>query len=305
MGNGTFSSTPSGLDLTTSNGQIDLGSSSVGTYDVFYAFTENGCDYQDSITIELLEIPELILEDSIDLCLGESWTPNASGDFDSYSWSSGLTQGVDTLGQLGNETFYVTGVSANGCEVLDSVVVSTFEQPNVSFTADPTEGLPPLNVTYTNTSDGVADTYTWDYGDGFDENTGNNTSHIFESQGIYFTNLIGSTIEGCFDTATVQINVLFPDMIYEIPNIFTPNGDNENDLFKLINPSNIEALEIIILNRWGNLVFESNDVLFEWNGKINNTDAECTTGTYFYKANLTNLSGENVEVHGFVQLARD
>src|SRR5690554_6560246 len=92
-------------------------------------------------------------------------------------------------------------------------------------------------------------------------------------------------------------------MIYDFPNVFTPNVDNQNDEFKLINPENIQSLEIQILNRWGNSVFESNDVFFKWNGKRFNTGTECHDGTYFYKATLTNLYGEEKEEHGFIQLS--
>src|SRR5690554_2888266 len=302
VSSGTFNATPSGLTLSANTGTINLANSTPGNYSVVYSFTENGCPYTDTINIEILASPVIILADSINLCLGDSWTPNASGA-DSYSWTGGLTNGESVLGELGTETFVVTGTSANGCSATRSIVVSIFNQPDVNFTANPTEGLPVLDVDFENTSTG-ADNYTWNYGDGFTEQNNNIlNSHSFQNVGIYQVMLIGTTVEGCADSAVIIINVLFPDMIYEFPNVFTPNGDNQNDEFKLINPENIQSLEIQILNRWGNLVFESNDVFFKWNGKRFNTGTECNDGTYFYKATLTNLYGEEKEEHGFVQLS--
>src|SRR5690554_1025502 len=302
VASGTFSSTPSGLVMSANTGTINLGSSTPGVYDIVYSFTENGCPYTDTLEIEVLEAPEINLPDSITLCLGESWIPNATGA-DTYIWTGGVNQGDTVLGVLGSTTYTVTGTGANGCEATASVVVSTYNMPDVSFTADPIEGLPPLHVTFENTSSG-ADDYYWTYGDGAtDQNNNIFTSHSFQNVGEYQTYLIGLTDDGCADTAVVVINVLFPDMIYEFPNVFTPNVDNQNDEFKLINPENIQSLEIQILNRWGNLVFESNDVFFKWNGKRFNTGTECNDGTYFYKATLTNLYGEEKEEHGFVQLS--
>lgn len=75
-----------------------------------------------------------------------------------------------------------------------------------------------------------------------------------------------------------------------IPNVFTPNGDNKNDLFK-INIKNYKNFKINIYNRWGGDVFESNDPLISWDGKINNTQENANDGVYYYI--LTNLDKLN------------
>lgn len=103
----------------------------------------------------------------------------------------------------------------------------------------------------------------------------------------------------------VQIIVKYPPMEYSFPNIFTPNGDAQNDMFKLINPQGIADFDIVVLNCWGNVVFEGNKVNFNWNGKVKNSGADCDDGTYFYKANLKGFDGTEKAEHGFVQLSRD
>ncbi len=71
---------------------------------------------------------------------------------------------------------------------------------------------------------------------------------------------------------------------YELPNVFTPNGDQHNDFFTPFPESlgSVEKIEIVIYNRWGRLVFEGNDPLINWDGKNYNNNADCPDGTYFY-----------------------
>jgi len=72
----------------------------------------------------------------------------------------------------------------------------------------------------------------------------------------------------------------------------------------MINAEYITELEVVILNRWGDVVFESSDVGFNWNGLNHNNGAACTDGTYFYKINLKRVTGKEYMKHGFVQLLR-
>lgn len=88
--------------------------------------------------------------------------------------------------------------------------------------------------------------------------------------------------------------------LYELPNVFTPNGDQYNDTFIPLNyPStnpkaNIERIELVIFTRWGNTVFQTNDPLINWDGKNQTTGIDCADGTYFYKCKVffQSLDGE-------------
>jgi len=198
--------------------------------------------------------------------------------------------------------WYYFTITDNVCSVNDSIFLEQNPPPEASFTADPVSGGSPLYVTFTNTSE-PATTYVWDFGNG-QTNTVNDLSNQYSTyieEGSYTVTL--TLIEGsCTDQATAVVTVVFP-LEYDMTNVFTPNGDNENDYFT-INAVNAIELEIVILNRWGNIVFESTDLNFKWNGNVNNSGAECSDGTYFYKFKLKNTSGEEIEEHGFVQLFR-
>lgn len=71
---------------------------------------------------------------------------------------------------------------------------------------------------------------------------------------------------------------------YELPNVFTPNGDQHNDYFTPFPETvgSVESIEIYIFNRWGLQVFESTDPMIMWDGRNRQTNNECPDGTYFY-----------------------
>ena len=198
--------------------------------------------------------------------------------------------------------WYYFTITDDVCSVTDSIFLEQNPPPTASFDADPEMGAAPLDVTFTNTSD-PASSYEWDFGNGQTASVNDLSTQYstYLEEGTYTVTL--TTVEGaCTDQASKVITVLLP-LNYDMPNGFTPNGDNQNDYFT-INAQNAMALEIVILNRWGNVVFESSDVDFKWNGNVDNGDVECADGVYFYKFKLTNSSGEEIEEHGFVHLFR-
>jgi gliding motility-associated-like protein len=75
---------------------------------------------------------------------------------------------------------------------------------------------------------------------------------------------------------------------YDIPNVFTPNGDGINDVLvpfysKNNNPkANVDHIDMVIFNRWGNIVFETNDPMINWDGKNQKNNRDCPEGVYYY-----------------------
>jgi gliding motility-associated-like protein len=199
--------------------------------------------------------------------------------------------------------WYYFSITDDVCSVLDSIFLEQDPPPTADFDADPAFGFAPLDVTFTNNSD-PATTYYWDFGNGETATVGslNDQNTTYFEEGVYTVTLV--TEKGqCTDETARKIIVTLP-LGYEMPNVFTPNGDGQNDFFTL-NAENAQSLEIVILNRWGNKVFESTDLNFMWNGKVNNSGAECSDGTYFYKFEIVDLSGVKKQEHGFVQLVND
>jgi len=200
--------------------------------------------------------------------------------------------------------WYVFTVSDNLCSLTDSVFVEQTPPPTADFTPNPSEGNAPLDVTFINNSSG-ASSYFWDFDNG-NTNIVSNTSNqnqTYTQEGEYLVMLV-ATEGACSDTAyrLVIVNLLLP-LIYDMPNIFTPNGDGTNDFFTL-NAENAVELEMIITNRWGNVVFDSEDLNPSWNGK-DKSGKDCSPGVYFYKFRIMGMDGEEKNEHGFVHLVRD
>jgi gliding motility-associated-like protein len=221
-----------------------------------------------------------------------------------YTWSgpgAGNPANTESTAWLSKPSgWYYFLVSDAVCSALDSIFLEQLPPPTASFTANPSEGPSPLGVTFVNTSD-PASQYDWDFGNGFGNTVFDQSdqSSTYVDNGTYTVTLV-ITAGACTDQATETVFVFDP-ISYDMTNVFTPNGDGENDFFT-VNAGNATALEIVILNRWGNVVFESDDPNFVWNGKVNNNGAECTDGTYFYKFTIEGEGGQSETEHGFVQL---
>jgi len=79
---------------------------------------------------------------------------------------------------------------------------------------------------------------------------------------------------------------------YYLPNVFTPNGDNHNDVFKAADSSvvSIERIRLKIFNRWGSVVFKTEDPAFRWDGKDETTNQDCSQGVYFFECTVTEMT---------------
>lgn len=99
--------------------------------------------------------------------------------------------------------------------------------------------------------------------------------------------------------------------IYNLPNTFTPNGDNQNDLFTPIYPYRfVEKIDIKIYNRWGNLVFETTNPDINWNGTDSKTGKEMFTGVYYYVCDVFYQTIDGVQktskpLSGYIHLFRE
>jgi gliding motility-associated-like protein len=146
----------------------------------------------------------------------------------------------------------------------------------------------------------------WNFGDpnsgGSNISSSLNPSHLFSETGTYQINAIVQF--DCY-TKTVTQNItvvdcsdtIIPILPFEFPNVITPNGDGKNDLFEINNLA--ENTEVIILNRWGNVVFSSSNYQNNWDGK-DTSGKDLADGVYTYT--FTTEIGKTG--HGFVHLVR-
>ena len=78
--------------------------------------------------------------------------------------------------------------------------------------------------------------------------------------------------------------------VYRLPNVFTPNGDEQNDFFKPFPYSSVEKIDLKIFNRWGRVIFTTQDPDIKWDGKIMNTNDSAADGVYYYVCDVYEIS---------------
>ncbi len=204
-----------------------------------------------------------------------------------------------------NVTFSAETVPGN-CPVTGTInnMVCVFANPVADFTANPQPtDLYNTNINFTNTSVG-ASTYTWNFaGLGVDNST--NPFFIFpsDSGGIYPVCLAVATPQGCVDSVCHNIVINGEFLIY-VPNAFTPDGDGLNDVFTpILRGEDPKSYELMIFNRWGELIFTSNNKLIGWDGTHNN--AKSKEDVYVWKVKVKKkMNQDKVDYIGHVTLLR-
>ena len=162
-------------------------------------------------------------------------------------------------------------------------IICLDDQPMASFIV-----VPPLLtetsqwVQMNNNSSGAV-SYSWDFGDG-ETSTLVNPQHMYmDIEEGYFISLIAYSIQGCPDTALLSIDYQEEPIIY-IPNTFTPDGDEHNHIFLPVFTSGYDPynFELMIFNRWGEVIFESHDAEMGWDGSYGGS-RRVEDGVYTYK----------------------
>ncbi|MDF3028688.1 MAG: hypothetical protein K0S23_2995 [Fluviicola sp.] len=264
----------------------------------------NGCEDTDQVTVTVNPIPSVNAGANQTICAGTQISLNATGA-SVYSWSNALPNNTGFTPPLGVNTYVVTGTSTAGCQDSDTIVVTVVPVPlAVLGNESPLSGTPGLEVEFNNSSVN-ANSYDFTFGNGLVFHTTDvlaTPSSIYQTPGTYTVVLTASN-GICQDTAQLEVIVIpFPPMTIVMPNIFTPNGDGNNDIF-FIRLENAVSLDLTIVNRWGNTMARISGVNGSWDGRVNGNYAE--DGVYFYKFTATGLDGTTQTGQGNVQLIRD
>ncbi|MBH83787.1 MAG: hypothetical protein CMP70_03845 [Flavobacteriales bacterium] len=168
--------------------------------------------------------------------------------------------------------------------------------PQAEFTLYPRETSINEPTIYVNDQSLFANYYEWSFGDGTDLHFDMDTEHDYENAGNYNIKLVVDDEFGCTDSITKQV-IIHPNFELFIPNSFTPDGDRINDTFGC-KGYGISTYTISILNRWGELVFNSNDINIEWDG--NNS----INGVYAYRIDIVDMIGKSHYFEGEISLLR-
>jgi gliding motility-associated-like protein len=149
-------------------------------------------------------------------------------------------------------------------------------------------------------------TYTWDIG-GLYNSANIDESYLFVNSGTFVVTLVATSNDGgCIDDTSVVINVN-PDVVLYVPNAFTPGSDGLNDAFHIFLPPtgvDYSTFNLIIYDRWGEVIYKTTDVTQAWNGAKNNSGDILKQDVYVYKITFKDEKKKSYEKVGHVSLLR-
>ena len=218
-----------------------------------------------------------------------------------------------TFSAPGEYKIKLTVYGPGGTVEAEDVTVTVYDKPYAFFEAVPNKIIiPGQSVSLLNRSTGAVSSF-WDLGDG---NTSNEFSFMYEytEEGVYDISLEVANEKGCTDKYIMRQAVTAEKGgKIDFPNAFTPNpsgpsggeyvfGDKENYVFYPFVQEGIEEYKLQIYTRWGELIFESNDIKIGWDGYYKGKLAP--QGVYIYKANCKFGTGEMKVITGDVTLLR-
>jgi gliding motility-associated-like protein len=105
-------------------------------------------------------------------------------------------------------------------------------------------------------------------------------SYTYDAIGIYTVSQVVYNQYGCMDSTSTTVEII-PQSILYVPNTFTPNGDGKNDFFTAYGQY-IENFNMLIYDRWGNLIYTTNDMTKGWDGRANGGKDIAQIDTYVY-----------------------
>ncbi len=208
------------------------------------------------------------------------------------SWLYDFGGGVTSTEQNPTHTYTTSGTqlvtfsvtSDLGCTDDTSMVLTIYPGPTADFSFAPNPALVNEQVFFTDESTGnqIGNWY-WEFGDNEADNAQNPT-HNYNEGGDYEILLVVTDANGCEDSITKIISIALPPVL---PTGFSPNGDNENDVF-LIRGGPFNEVDFKIYNNWGELIFTSNDALIGWDGTYKGADAPLGVYTWTFTVVLAN-----------------
>lgn len=296
-----------------------------GFYDVsLTTTTDKGCTATVTHSVEIFPLPDVSFTSDVTsgcqplrVLFSEQVSIPAPYSISQYIWDLGEGNGLyyaqnplniynnDTVNELSVAQYDVSliAVSGNGCVAGDTIenYITEYPKPDALFSAEPwiTDVLE-TEIDFENRSSENVTEWFWDFGDGGESSEENPTHDFPEVVGEYDVTQYVYTQYGCADTAygTVKVEPIFT---FYIPNTFTPDANDVNETF-FGDGEGFTDYQMRIYDRWGELLFESNDKDFPWDGTYKEKQVE--QGVYVYVFVITDWRGNPHRYIGHLTLLR-
>lgn len=278
-----------------------------------------GCSSSASIDIEVELLPVVIFEaDTTRGCdpfevtfYNNTLLPGVSclwdfGDGSTSASCGTVTHTYNTVGEFDVSLLVNSSALCGASETeYNYIVVKKQPEANFSYLPNPID-IENTTVEFDNTSL-YANIFSWDFNDYTSFSSDFEPTHVFPTtpNATYNVTLTASNDIGCFDVATKKVFVN-DVIIFYVPNTFTPDGDDFNEVFKPVMTSGYDVYDyhLVIYNRWGEIIFESFNANIGWNGTYKNGSI-VPDGVYVWRIEFGDtISDEKHEYMGHVNVLR-
>ncbi len=235
----------------------------------------NSCTVRDTANVLVSPIPVVDLGPSDSICANTVVTLDAGSGWSSVAWMNGAT--TNTLAATAPGAYFVTVTDSTGCPgtspILYLMAIPAGANPVIVQNGDALEST-------------VASSYQW-YLNGNPLTGADQQSYVFTEAGDY--HVVIPDPSGCLASPLMSntITIIFGITADQIPQGFSPNGDNINDVFEIENIDQYPNSSLTVLNRWGSEVYENKPYDNTFSG-LSSDGKELPDGTYFYILDLGN-----------------
>jgi gliding motility-associated-like protein len=283
-----------------------------GNYEVIFTVTDHGCEASTSQFILVDPMPQADIQSQSVFCEGlEIDFANLSQFSELYLWNFGEDGNTDfsveenptwTYSEYGDYLVTLTADPLTECFDIDTILVSILPTDPIIFnfyvnSPSPCDSVLEVSLDFSGTG---ADNVIWDMGDGT-VLSGSSTAYIYDIPGDYTINITAQN-NLCNYSETEQVIIVYDltiiDRPISMPNVFSPNFDGVNDIFRIfyageynipdLYPTSrdifdyVDDYELKIYDRWGVLLFSSDENYIGWDGTANGNPMP--EGTYYYIA---------------------
>ncbi len=312
-------------DGTTSTDPLEASHTylTYGVYTITLQVANNDCVETFSRDIRINPIPPVIEFDYFPPsgCAPHTVTfvnQSQYADPTSYVWKFGANEGTSyatdptyTYHQPGlySVTLSATNMLGGTVSLTKEFIIEVLPNPVAQFAVYPTTTLNvPGETLYTDNRSRDATEYLWDFGDG-STSTDPEPQHKYNEEGTFTVTLIARNADGCADTTALVsgVNTVKHGQLL-IPNAFVPNpagpgsGDVRNNQVFLPLMQNVTKFQLMIFNRWGELMFESTNPDSGWDGYYKGR--LCAQDVYIYRLTVEYDNGRTITRTGDINLLR-
>jgi gliding motility-associated-like protein len=319
-GENFFWQIPNNVNVVAGNvnsaGPLTLQFNTTDSTVISFTVTNGVCDSTVTKTINILSVPDATIDAPKDICPNDTIVvavASVTGKIVSYSWNFGsaniISDNENSQGPYkinwnttGAQSISLTFRSDSVCNftrtVFDTVMIHTL--PDAYFLArQPVDRCAGDSIVLSVQNYQAGNKYTWAPKAGIQDNNARETYTR-----ITFSTPITLTVTdpyGCNNSYSANVDVNPCCDVY-MPNAFTPNGDALNDIYRPVTNGHQHIIRYVILNRWGQTVFETADQAKGWDGTLDGTPQEI--GVYFYYLKYQCSDNNIYEKHGDITLVR-